>query len=173
MALRSLPIQSGPFSQTGFKQPSTPATTAVGALGAIGAVASAFTAYEAGKMRKLAYEHEAAVAEINAKQIEIVGMFQIADKTEDLANTLALQNVIAAASGRQGGGSLENLEQTSISNLEEEKQRIKVTGRAKQVATLMDNASKRAAGKSAAKQGLLSAASELSTGTAEAARFIS
>lgn len=151
----------------------TSATTTVGALGAVGSIAGAFTAYQAGKMRQLAYEHEAAIAEINAKQIEVAGMFQIADRTEDLANTLALQNVIAAASGRSGGGSLQNLEQTSITNLEEEKKRIKVTGRAKQVSTLMDNTSKRAAGKTSARSGLLTGISELSTGAMEASQFIS
>jgi len=165
---------SGIFEQSMITNPSTSQiniTTAVGALGAVGSVASAFTAYQAGKMRQLAYEHEAAVAEINAKQIEIVGIFQIADKTEELANILAIQNVVAAASGRTGG-SLKALEQTSIANLEEEKKRIKVTGRAKQVATLMDSESRRAAGKSAAIRGLLSASSELSTGAAEASKFI-
>ena len=172
MALRAIPgIENAPFSIQA--PPPTTATAATGALGAISAVAGAFSAFQAGKMRKLAYEHEAAMAEINAKQIEVVGMFQIADKTEDLANTLALQNVIAAASGRRGGGSLEALEQTSIANLEEEKKRIKVTGRAKQVATLMDSATRRAAGKTAAASGLISAASELSTGVAEASKFIS
>ena len=171
MALQPIPgIQNAPFS---VQAPTpTTATTATGALGAISAVAGAFSAYQAGKMRKLAYEHEAAMVEINAKQIEITGMFLIADKTEDLANTLALQNVMAAASGRRGG-SLENLEQTSIANLEEEKKRIKVTGRAKQVATLMESETRRAAGKAAATRGLLSGISELSTGVAEASKFIS
>jgi len=148
-------------------------STQIGALYGIGAVAGAFSAYEAGQMRKLAYEHEAAMAEINAKQIEIAGTFAIAEKTTDLANNLALQNVIAAASGRAvGEGSLQALEQTSVANLEADIKRIKVTGRAKQVATLMSGEAKRAAGKTAAAQGLLSGVTQLTTGTAQAARFI-
>ena len=144
-----------------------------GALYGIGAITGAFSAYEAGKMRQLAYEHEAAVSEINAKQIEIEGIFTIADKTTELANTLALQNVIAAASGRVvGEGSLKALEQTSEAALEADIKRIKTTGRAKQVATLMDSETRRAAGKTAASQGLIGGVTQLTTGLAKAGGFI-
>ena len=157
-----------------FNTPSTTTAQTTGVMYGIGAVAGAFSAYEAGKMRQLAYEHEAAVAEINANQIRIEGIFAIADKTTDLANTLALQNVMAAASGRVvGEGSLANLQQTSEANLEADIKRIKVTGRAKEVATLMDSETRRAAGKSAASQGLLSGVSQLTTGAAQASRYIS
>ena len=145
----------------------------VAELTAISAITGAFSAYEAGKMRQLAYEHEAAIAEINAEQIRIEGVFTIADQTTELANTLALQNVMAAASGRVGGvGSLQNLQETSFSNFEADKKRIETTGRARQVSTLMDSATKRAAGKTAAKQGLLSGISQLTAGAAKTSQFI-
>lgn len=153
--------------------PPTPTSNFVAGATAIGAITGAFSAYQAGQMRKIAYEHEAAVAEINAKQIEIEGMFVIADKTTELANTLALQSVVASASGRVSGeGSLQQIQATSEAALAKDVERIKVTGRAKQVATLMDSETKRAAGESAAAQGLLSGVSELTTGLAKAERFI-
>jgi len=144
----------------------------VGGMFAISAITSAFTAYEAGKMREIAYNHEAAMAEINAKQIGIDAQFIMADKMDELRSTLALQNVIAAATGR-AGGSIENLAQTSVGNLKREEERIRLTGKAKSVATMMDAASSRAAGKSAAAMGLLSGVGELTGGAAQAARFIS
>ena len=144
----------------------------VGGMFAISAVTSAFTAYEAGKMREIAYNHEAAMAEINAKQIGIDAQFIMADKMDQLRSTLALQNVVAAATGR-AGGSIQNLTQTSTSNLKREEERIRLTGKAKSVATMMDAASARAAGKSAASMGLLSAVGEFTGGAAQASRFIS
>ena len=163
------PLQTTPATRTSINNTSTQ----IGTLYAVGSVAGAFSAYQAGQMQKLAYEHEAAVDEINANQIKIEGMFTIADKTTELANTLALQNVMAAASGRVvGEGSLKALEETSVSNLEADIERIKVTGRSKEVATLMASESQRAAGKTAAAQGLLSGASQLTTGAAVASRFI-
>ena len=144
----------------------------VGGMFAISAVTSAYTAYEAGKMREIAYNHEAAMAEINAKQIGIDAQFIMADKMDQLRSTLALQNVVAAATGR-AGGSIQNLAQTSTSNLKREEERIRLTGKAKSVATMMDAASARAAGKSATSMGLLSAVGEFTGGTAQASRFIS
>jgi len=155
---------------TGFNK-ETPATSATAGFFAVSAITGAFAAYQAGQMRKLAYEHEAAMSEINARQIEIEAQFTIADQTEALAENLALQNVISAASGR-AGGSIEQITQTSIANLEKEKKRIGVTGRARKVAALMDVESTRAAGETAAKFGLLGAATELTTGAAQTSRFI-
>jgi hypothetical protein len=149
-----------------------PVTSGYAGFSAISAITGAYAAYEAGQMRKLAYEHEAAMSEINAKQIEIESQFAIAGRTEALAETLALQNVMAAASGR-AGGTLAQLAQTSIANLQKEKKRIKVTGEARKVATLMDVESTRAAGKTAARFGLLGATTELARGAAETSRFIS
>ena len=144
----------------------------VGGMYGIQAITGAFMAYEAGQMQKLAYEHEAAMAEINAKQIGIDAQFIMADKMDELADTLSLQNVIAAATGR-AGGSVENLAQTSVSNLKKDEERIRLTGKSKQVATMMDAANARAAGSTAAKYGLLSRVSELTKGATQAARFIS
>lgn len=139
----------------------------------IASIANAYSAYEAGKMQQLAYEHEAAVAELNANQIRIDGMFTIADQTTELANNLALQNVIAAASGRVGGqGSLRNLAETSNKNFESNVNRIKATGKSKQVSALMSSQSSRIAGESAANRGLLKATSTLVTGLSEASKFI-
>lgn len=149
------------------------AANATANLYGIGAVIGAYNAYEAGKMRQLAFEHEAAVAEINAQQIKIEGMFNIASKTSELANNLALQNVMAAASGRVvGEGSLKALEKTSISNYGADIERIKVTGRAKKVATLMSSEASRAAGTSQATQGLISGISSLATGLTKASGYI-
>lgn len=144
----------------------------VGGMMAISAVTNAFTAYTAGKMKQIAYNHEAAMAEINAKQIGIDAQFIMADKMDQLRSTLALQNVVAAATGR-AGGSISNLANTSIANLKKEEERIRLTGKAKSVATMMDAASARAAGASAAQMGLLSGTAELISGGAQAARYIS
>ena len=173
----SRPGIGGNIQTVGANTPGTSGTgtsNAVGALFAVSAITGAFSAYEAGRMRQVAFEHEAAVSEINANQIKIQGMFTTADKTTDLANNLALQNVMAAASGRQiGEGSLKAIEDTSVSNLEADLKRLRVTGRAKEVATLMDSSTRRAAGKTAATQGLLSGVTQLTTGVAQASRFIS
>lgn len=138
----------------------------------ISAITGAFMAYEAGQMKKIAYEHEAAMAEINAKQIGIEAQFIMADKYTELSNTLAMQNVVAAATGR-AGGSIERLAETSATRLETEEKRIRLTGKAQSVATMMDVASSRAAGETAAQYGLLSGVSALATGGTQAARFIS
>lgn len=162
MALRTIPgIQT-----LGQTPTTTPATSFMAGSMAIGAIASAFSAWQAGEMQKLAYDHEAAMAEINAKQIEIEGQFLIADKTNALVESLALQNVMAAAGGRSGG-SISNLAQTSVSNLKKDEARIKATGKARKVATLMGASSNRAAGKTAATQGLIGGVSELTKGAAE------
>lgn len=139
---------------------------------AISSITSAYAAYEAGQMRQIAYDHEAAMAEINAKQIGIDAQFIMADKMDQLRSTLAMQNVVAAATGR-AGGSIENLSQTSTANLKKEEKRIRLTGEAKRVATMMDAASARAAGETAASIGLLSGIATLTGGAAETARYIS
>lgn len=150
-----------------------PTTNQFGALFAINAVTSAYTAFEAGKMRKIAYEHEAAVAEINAKQQEIEATFFIVDKQNELISNLAAQNVIAAATGRQpGAGSVEALTQTSISNLAKDTRRVEVTGESRKVAALMSSSFARSQGEVAEKFGLLSGVSSLTSGAVEASRFI-
>lgn len=152
---------------------SIPTTNIFAGASALSAITTAFTAFEAGKMRKIAFEHEAAMAEINAKQLEINAQFVIADKTTELAETLSLQNVIAAATGRTlGVGSLEAITATSISNLERTKKRIEVTGEARKVSSLMQSAAARASGEQAVKFGLLSSVQELIKGGLETARFI-
>ena len=143
----------------------------VGYATGIGAITDAFMAYQAGKMKKLAYEHEAAMAEINAKQIGINAQFVMADKTDELAQTLAMQNVMAAATGRKGGGSQTNITQTSIQNLKKEEQRMKLTNEGKRVSTLMGATAARAAGSTAATTGLISGVSALGTGLGEAAQY--
>jgi hypothetical protein len=140
---------------------------------AISAITSAYTAFEAGRMRKIAFEHEAAMNEINARSLEIDAQFLIADKTSELAETLALQNVIAAASGRTiGVGSQRIITEASISNLEQTKRRIEVTGKARSVSSMMQSSAARASGEQAAKFGLLSSFEELIKGGLETARFI-
>ncbi len=152
---------------------STPMFTSnqVAGMYGISAITGAFMAYEAGQMKKLAYEHEAAMAEINAKQIGIEAQFVMADKYTELANTLAMQNVVAAATGR-AGGTVDVLAQSSEAALRKEEERIRLTGKARSVATMMDAASSRAAGETAAQYGLLSGISSLVQGGAQAARFI-
>lgn len=138
----------------------------------VSAISGAFMAYEAGQMKKLAYEHEAAMAEINAKQIGIDAQFVMADKQNELANTLAMQNVIAAATGR-AGGSVDVIAQSSEANLKKEEKRIQLTGEARSVATMMDAASSRAAGATAAQYGLLSGVNSLVQSGTQAARYLS
>jgi hypothetical protein len=158
---------------TGTATAGIPTTNIFAGASAISAVTSAFTAFEAGRMRQVAFQHEAAMAEINARQLEINAQFFIADKTTQLAETLALQNVIAAATGRTiGVGTQETITQASISNLEKTKRRIEVTGRAKEVGLLMQSAAARASGEQAAKFGLLSAFEELAKGGLQTAQFI-
>jgi len=149
-----------------------PTTTYVGYAKGLGAITDAFMAYEAGQMKKLAYEHDAAMAEINAKQIGINAQFIMADKQEELAQTLALQNVMAAATGRGVGGSVSALTETSIANLKREEERIRLTGESRKVSTMMGASASRAAGKTAASMGLLGGFSELVKGGTEAARYL-
>lgn len=150
----------------------TPATSnIVAGYSAVSAVTGAFMAYQAGQMQKLAYEHEAAMSEINAKQIGIDAQFMMADKENELANTLALQNVINAATGRSGG-SVSAIAETSLANVKRDEERLRLTGKAKKVATMMDASASRAAGNTAAKYGLLGGVAELTKGGAEVSRFI-
>ncbi len=160
-------------TQTQFTSPSTPTPTTniVAGFQAVGAITGAFMAYQAGQAQKVAFEHEAAMAEINARQIGIDAQFIMADKETELANTLALQNVINAASGRSGG-SVSAIAETSVSNVRRDEERIRLTGQARKVATLMDASSSRAAGSSAARFGLLSSVAELGKGAAQVSRFI-
>jgi hypothetical protein len=137
----------------------------------ISAITGAFMSYQAGQMKKMAYEHEAAMAEINAKQIGIEAQFVMADKQNELANTLAMQNVVAAATGR-AGGTVDVLAQSSEAALKKEEKRIELTGKARSVSTMMDAASSRAAGETAAQYGLLSGISSLVQGGTQAARYI-
>lgn len=152
---------------------STPMFTSnqIAGMYGISAVTGAYMAYEAGQMKKLAYEHEAAMAEINAKQVGIDAQFVMADKYTELRNTLAMQNVVAAATGR-AGGSIDRLAETSTARLEQEEKRIRMTGKAKSVSYMMDAASTRAAGDTAAAYGLLSGVSTFTQGAVNAARYI-
>lgn len=152
---------------------STPMFTSnqVAGMYGISAITGAFMSYQAGQMKKMAYEHEAAMAEINAKQIGIEAQFVMADKQNELANTLAMQNVVAAATGR-AGGTVDVLAQSSEAALKKEEKRIELTGKARSVSTMMDAASSRAAGETAAQYGLLSGISSLVQGGTQAARYI-
>lgn len=161
--------------QAGSAAPAAgPTANIFAGLFAVNAITSAFSSYEAGQMQKVAFDHQAAMAVLNARQQEAEAQFFIADKQSELANNLALQNVIAAASGRQSGvGSLANLTETSISNLTKDIKRIETVGETRKVATLMESSFSRLSGESAAKFGLLSGATELSSGLLQASRFIS
>lgn len=137
---------------------------------AIGAIGGAYAAYAAGKSRQLAYENEAAMAALNARQIEIDAQFMIADKTNELADNLALQQGVAAAQGRSGG-SVDNLAATSISNLRKEESRLKTTGKLRSAGLMMESSINRASGKTAAAQGLMGGISELATGIGTTAKY--
>jgi hypothetical protein len=172
MALEKLPgIRTLGYTPTTTPATTTPASTYMAGSMAISSIASAFSSWQAGQMQKLAYDHEAAMAEINAKQIQIEGQFLIADKTNALVESLALQNVMAAAGGRSGG-SVSNLAQTSVANLKKDEARIKATGEARKVSTLMGASASRAAGQTAATQGLIGGISDLNKGVAEAYGWI-
>lgn len=138
----------------------------------INSIASAFMAYEAGQMKKLAYEHEAAMEEINAKQVGIEAQFTMADKYDELTDTLAMQNVMAAATGRVAG-SVDVLAQSSEAELKKEERKIRLTGKARSTAIMMGSASKRAAGKAAATTGLITGLGELVKGGTQVAKYIS
>jgi len=138
----------------------------------IGAITGAFTSFMAGKMEKLAYNHQAAMAEIQAQQIDIDTSLMMADKTGELAKTLSLQNVMAAASGRSGGGSLEALQTTSRANLGREETRLKAAARSKKLNLMMDASTARLQGKAAAQEGLLGGLSYGVEKGIEAMRYI-
>lgn len=156
-----------------FSSSTIKTTDMMGYMTGLGAITDAFMSYEAGQMKKLAYEHDAAMQEINAKQIGIDAQFVIADKENELAQTLALQNVMAAASGRSGGGSLSNITQTSVANLKRDEKRILQTAESKKVSQMMGASASRTAGKTAASTGLLGSISDLTTGFTKASKYIS
>lgn len=141
-----------------------------GGISAIGSISSAFASYEAGKSRQLAYQHEAAMNALNARQVGIDAQFIIADKMNELTNNLAMQQVVAAAQGRSGG-SVEALYKTSVSNFRKEEERLLKTGKARSASMMMESDISRATGKSAATAGLLGATSDLAAGLATTAKY--
>ena len=136
----------------------------------LNAVFGAFSAYQSGKMKQLAYEHEAAMSEINARMIENQAQFSIAEKESQLADTLAMQNVMSAAQGRKGG-SVRDIAMTSRANLGRDAAKIKRKERAERVSTLMQTGTLRAAGKAQAATSLIGAATDLSSGLLNAAEY--
>ena len=137
---------------------------------AIGAIGSAYSAYAAGKSRQLAYENEAAMAALNARQVQIDTQFVIADKMNELADNLALQQVVAAAQGRSGG-SVANLAATSVSNFKKEEERLLKASKLRSTGLMMESEVNRASGKTAAASGLMGAVSELATGIGSTAKY--
>lgn len=158
--------------QTGGYTAVTPTSNYIAGASAVGAITSAFSAWNAGQMQKNAYAHEAAMAEINARQVGIDAMFRTNEMQDELTYALSLQNVMAAAGGRSGG-SVSNIAQTSQANLQKERKRLEAAAEGRKVASLMDASSKRAAGKTAASQGLLGGSAELLKGTFETQKWIS
>ena len=157
---QSIPINQG-FSTANI----------AGGASAISTIANAYSAFEAGRLRQIAYDHQAVMAELNAKQREIDAIFAVSDRKEELAKTLALQNVIAAASGRSGG-SLEAITQTSIAGIEKEKKRIELGVESRKISDMMRADSARFAGDSARSQSLIDSVSQLTTGLTSAYKFI-
>lgn len=141
-----------------------------GGAQALSAIAGAYSAYTAGKMQKYAYDHQAAMTEINAKQQEIEAQFMITDKQDQLSQNLALMNVMAAAGGRSGG-SVANLAQTSTSNLNKDAERIKTTGKARSVSSLMTSQAYRSTGDYMNRKSLLEAGSGLTAGLSKAVGY--
>lgn len=146
--------------------------TQVGISKGLGAIFGAYTEYEAGKMRELAYNHKAAMAEINAKMIESETTLLMAEKSSKLRESLAMQNVIAAAQGRARGGSVSAIEQTSRARFAKEERRTRQMAKGKKVSELMSAGIDRATGKAAARQGLLRATTTGIGEGIEAARYI-
>ena len=134
-------------------------------------IAQAYQSYEAGRMKQMAFNHKAAMAELNAKQVGINAQFEMNDRINELRKTLALQNAISGATGRSGG-SVEALAQTSIANMKRDEQRIMKTAELKKVAELMDVESLRAAGKSAKRAGILEGINQLISGGQQSASFL-
>ena len=143
----------------------------VGDTMALNAIFSAFQAYQSGKMKQLAYEHEAAMADINAKMIENAAQFSIAEKEKQLADTLAVQNVMSAAQGRKGG-SIQNIALTSKANLGKDIAKIERKARAEKVSTMMEAAGLRAAGKAASATSLIGTGVDLSSDLMTASRYL-
>lgn len=171
MAVSSVATGNTIAGSTGNTAAAASASNMMAGMYGISAIAGAYMSYEAGQMKKLAYQHEAAMAEINAKQVGIDAQFIMADKYTELTNTLAMQNVVAAATGR-AGGSISRLAETSTARLEQEEKRIRMTGKAKSVSYMMDAASNRAAGDTAASYGLLNSVNTLIQGGIKTAGYI-
>jgi hypothetical protein len=147
------------------------ATSIAGTLSAFSSIMSAYGAYEAGQMRQLAYNNDAAMAELNAKQVEIDATMTINERMHELSKTLALQNVLAAATGR-AGGSVGNLQQTSLSNFRRDKEKIKVGSNVRKTQYMMQSRMARASGKSAAAMGLLNTEISLFGGAADVSQYL-
>lgn len=143
----------------------------VGGALVINAITSAYSSYEAGRMQEVAYHHKAVMDEINAKQIGIDAQFVMADEMDKLAKSLSIQNVIGAASGISGG-SAENVTGSFLQDYKNKENRMKVTGNSKRIARMMDSKINRAAGKSAAKTGMMSGFIDLTSKGANAARYL-
>lgn len=147
-------------------------STQVGAAYGVSSIFGAFNAYTAGQLRKAAYNHQAAMAEINAKMIDTETKLIMADKTQQLKESLAMQNVIAAAQGRAAGGTVSAIQQTSRAALAEEEERLRLQAKMKKVNLLTGAAVDRASGSVAASQGLISGAETLTEGFLKASEYI-
>lgn len=146
----------------------------VGYSGIISSIAGAYSSFEAGRIRKIAYEHEEALAELSAKQREIDATFLIADKEEELANILALQNVISAAGGKVGGvGSQEAIAATSLQNLGKERRRLELGVESRKISDLMRGQQARLAGEAQQRTSLIDSVTQLTQGITQARKFIS
>lgn len=138
---------------------------------AIGTISSVFAGYEAGKMQELAYQNDAAMAELNARQIGINAQFIMADKYTELTNVLAMQSVMAVASGRSGG-SVDAIRNTSIERLKKEEKRIRLTGNAQATVERGNASSSRAAANYQNSVSLLTAVGNTATGIQRTASFL-
>lgn len=146
------------------------ATDYMGGLYMMSAVTSAFSTYMAGQQQKLAYKHQAAMAELQARQVEAQKKFAIADRIKELRDSIAEQQVMAVAQGRTGG-SVDAVYNTSIANYERDKKMIEM-GHDMQIAQHKGDAKVASAtGNYAAKAGTFGATSDLISGGAKSAEF--